>query len=274
MTRDPNKPTRRSRPKSAVAPRPQANSGDEKPIDMWADFRELTAARIGLARTGASLATRALLDLRLCHARARDAVHAPLNEAQLCADLSTFNLPVLVAASAAKDRAQYLLRPDLGRRLADASLLKSKTRQRFDVVFVITEGLSARAVAHAKPLLSELLPALPGDQWRVAPLVIVRLGRVAVGDAVAAEVRADIVVVLIGERPGLSAPDSLGAYLTWRPSRHTTDADRNCISNIRPEGIVYSDAAFKLLHLVRTMRTQEMSGVSLKDTTARLLIAN
>jgi ethanolamine ammonia-lyase small subunit len=274
MTRRPNQPTGRSPPKIAVAPRSQADSADDAPVDIWADFRKLTAARIGLARTGASLATGALLDLRLCHARARDAVHAPLDEAQLCADLGAFNLPVLVAASAATDRAQYLLRPDLGRTLADTSLLTSKARQRFDVVFVVTEGLSARAMAHAKPLLAEILPALTTDQWRVAPLIVVRLGRVAVGDAVAAAVKADIVVVLIGERPGLSAPDSLGAYLTWRPNRRTTDADRNCISNIRPEGIVYSDAAFKLLHLLRTMRAQEISGVALKDTTDRLLIAN
>jgi ethanolamine ammonia-lyase small subunit len=274
MTRRPNKPTSRSSRKSAVVPRPQANSGDNGSIDIWADFRQLTAARIGLARTGASLATGALLDLRLCHARARDAVHAPLDEAQLCADLSAFNLSVLVVASAAKDRAQYLLRPDLGRKLADALLLTSNPRQRFDVVFVVTEGLSARAMDHAKPLLAAVLPVLAGDQWRIAPLIVVRLGRVAVGDAVAASVKADIVVVLIGERPGLSAPDSLGAYLTWRPNKRTTDADRNCISNIRPEGIVYSDAAFKLLHLLRTMRTQKESGVALKDSTDRLLITN
>jgi ethanolamine ammonia-lyase small subunit len=274
MTRHPNKPRRRSPPKNAIAPRPQANSGDNAPFDIWADFRQLTAARIGLARTGASLATEALLDLRLCHARARDAVHAPLDEAQLCADLGAFNLPVLVVASAAKDRAQYLLRPDLGRKLADASLVTSKVRQRFDVVFVVTEGLSARAMAHAKPMLSAVLPALADDQWRVAPLIVVRHGRVGVGDAVAAALKADIVVVLIGERPGLSAPDSLGAYLTWRPNSRTTDADRNCISNVRPEGIVYSDAAFKLLHLLRTMRAQKISGVALKDTTDRLLFAN
>lgn len=270
MTRYPNRPTKRSQPKSA----PQANSSDNATIDIWADFRQLTAARIGLARTGASLATGALLDLRLSHARARDAVHAALDEAQLCADLSVFDLPVLVVASAAKDRAQYLLRPDLGRKLVDTSLLKSSARQRFDVVFVATEGLSARAMAHAKPLLAEVLPVLAGNQWRVAPLIVVRLGRVAVGDAVAAAAKADIVVVLIGERPGLSAPDSMGAYLTWRPNRRTTDADRNCISNIRPEGIVYSDAAFKLLHLLRTMRAQKISGVALKDTTERLLITN
>ena len=228
--------------------------------------------RTASARTGASLATGPLLDLRLSHARARDAVHAPLDEALLCAELSALDLPVLRVASAATDRTQYLMRPDLGRVLADASLLASIARERYDAVFVITEGLSARATAHAAPLLAEVVPALVGDKWRVAPLIVLRLGRVAVGDAVAAAVNADIVVVLIGERPGLSSPDSLGVYLTWRPNARTTDADRNCISNVRPEGIVYSEAAFKLLHLLRAMRAQEISGVALKDTTDRLLI--
>jgi ethanolamine ammonia-lyase small subunit len=272
MTHKPNKPAKPSRPKSGVVPPAQAQSSVEASVDMWADFRQLTSARIGLARAGASLATRPLLDLRLSHARARDAVHAPLDEAQLCADLCALDLPVLIAESAAKTRAQYLMRPDLGRILADASLLTSNAQKRFDVVFVITEGLSALAMAHAKPLLAEVLPALASEGWRIAPLIVVRLGRVAVGDAVGAAVNADIVVVLIGERPGLSAPDSLGAYLTWRPNARTTDADRNCISNIRPEGIVYAEAAFKLLHLLRAMRARKISGVALKDTTERLLI--
>jgi ethanolamine ammonia-lyase small subunit len=272
MTRKQSKPRRPARPKSAVVPPAQAESSVEASIDMWADFRKLTAARIGLARTGSSLATRPLLDLRLSHARARDAVHAPLDEAQLSADLCALGLPVLIAESAAKNRAHYLMRPDLGRMLADASLLTSNARERFDVVFVITEGLSALAMAHAKPLLAEVLPALASEGWSAAPLIVVRRGRVAVGDAVAAAVNADIVVVLIGERPGLSAPDSLGAYLTWRPSARTTDADRNCISNIRPEGMVYAEAAFKLLHLLRAMRARKISGVALKDTTERPLI--
>lgn len=246
MTRHRNKPTSPSLPKRAVGRRPQAQSRVSTSVDMWADFRQLTPARIGLARSGASLATGPLLDLRLSHARARDAVHAALDEARLCADLGALNLPVLRVASAAKDRAQYLMRPDLGRVLADESLLTSYARERYDVVFVITEGLSARATAHAKPLLAEVLPALLDERWCIAPLTVVRLGRVAIGDAVATAAKADIIVVLIGERPGLSAPDSLGAYLTWRPNARTTDADRNCISNIRPDGIVYAEAAYKL----------------------------
>jgi ethanolamine ammonia-lyase small subunit len=138
-----------------------------------------------------------------------------------------------------------------------------------DVVFVIADGLSARAVeAHARPLLDAALPRLKG--WRIAPLVVVRQGRVAIGDEVARTLRADIAVVLIGERPGLSAPDSMGAYLTFKPTPQTTDADRNCISNIRPEGLAYVDAAVTLVHLLRAMRARQISGVRLKDD--RLLL--
>jgi len=260
---------RPSRSKQAPARSP------DPPVDIWAPLRALTAARIGLAHSGASLATAPLLDLRLAHARARDAVHAPVNEQELIDALRAFDLPVRAVASEASDRSQYLMRPDLGRQLlpADAASLGDSAADRSDVVFVITEGLSARALTHAKPLLAEVLPVLAREAWRIAPLVVVRLGRVAVGDVVAAALNADIGVVLIGERPGLSAPDSMGAYLTWRPNAMTTDAQRDCISNIRPEGIGYADAAFKLLHLLRTMRMQKMSGVALKDTTDRLLIS-
>jgi ethanolamine ammonia-lyase small subunit len=248
-----------------------AETGD----DPWAGLRRHTAARIGLARSGASLATGPLLEFRLAHARARDAVHAPLDEEGLRADLAALGLPVLAVASAVRDRPQYLMRPDLGRRLApDAeAVLATHAAGDQDVAFVITDGLSARAVErHAKPLLAGLLPKLLAEGWRIAPLAIVRQGRVAIGDAVAQLLQARMVVILIGERPGLSAPDSMGAYLTWQPGPHTTDANRNCISNIRPEGIDPPDAAFKVMHLLRAMRAREMSGVGLKDETERLLI--
>ena len=125
---------------------------------------------------------------------------------------------------------------------------------------------------HARPVLAEVVPALAADGWRIAPLIVARQGRVAIGDAIAAKVHAAIVTVLIGERPGLSSPDSMGAYLTWRPGPQTTDADRNCISNIRPDGIGYADAAFKLTHMLRAIRAQGESGVRLKDSSDRLLI--
>jgi ethanolamine ammonia-lyase small subunit len=228
----------------------------------------LTAARIGLARSGASLATASLLDFRLAHARARDAVHTPLDEAQLTRDLAKLGLPMLTVASAAHDRQQYLMRPDLGRHLcADtAAVLASHAKGDCDVAFVISDGLSACAVqAHAAPVLADTLPPLRAEGWRIAPLTVALRGRVALGDAIATALNAAAVVVLIGERPGLSAPDSMGAYLTWRPTPQTTDAERNCISNIRPEGLGYVDTAVKLVRLLRAMRTRQVSGVALKD---------
>jgi len=235
---------------------------------------KLTAARIGLRRAGASLATGPLLEFQLAHARARDAVHAPFDAARLAADLAGLGGLILTIASAAADRQCYLMRPDLGRRLApEAEAILAPQAGRHDVVFVVTDGLSARAVAmHAQPVLAHALPALSGEGWRIAPFVIVRHGRVAIGDAIAAALGADSVVVLIGERPGLTAADSMGAYLTWQPRLQTTDAERNCISNIRPEGIGYADAAFKLAHLLRAMRTRRLSGVQLKDDSDRLLL--
>jgi ethanolamine ammonia-lyase small subunit len=243
----------------------------------WAGLRALTAARIGLQRSGASLATGPLLELRLAHARARDAVHAPLDEERLRADLAALRLPVLTVSSAVRDRPQYLMRPDLGRQLAPdgGAALSAQAGGGFGLALVVRVGLSARAVArHAAPLLAALVPQLEADGWRIAPLVIVRQGRVAIGDAVAQLLRARMVTVLIGERPGLSAPDSMGAYLTWQPGPHTTDANRNCVSNIRPEGIDPVEAAGKVLRLLRAMRARELSGVGLKDETERLLIDN
>jgi len=241
---------------------------------LWTHLRSLTAARIGLRRTGASLATAPLLDFKLAHARARDAVREPLDEARLIADTAALGLPVLAVASAAEDRQRYLMRPDLGRRLAPgAEATLAPYGSGFDVVFVVADGLSARAVQiHAKPVLAEVLPVLRAEGWRIAPLVTARHGRVAIGDEIAIALRADCVVVLIGERPGLTAPDSMGAYLTWQPCSRTTDADRNCVSNIRPEGIGYGDATFKITYILRSMRARRLSGVQLKDDSDWLLI--
>jgi ethanolamine ammonia-lyase small subunit len=240
--------------------------------DLWRGLRRLTAARIGMRRSGASLATGPLLDLKLAHARARDAVHEALDTTKLAADLTGLDVEIIQIASAAEGQQQYLMRPDLGRRLApDAEAVLARHAARYDVAFVVTGGLSARAVqAHAQPTLAGIFPSLRGEGWRIAPLVIVRHGRVAIGDVIATLLGADCVAVLIGERPGLSAPDSMGAYLTWQPHPGTTDADRNCISNIRPDGIGYSDAAHKLLHLLRAMHGRRISGVQLKDDSDRL----
>ena len=256
------------RPPAPIASRSVA------PDEPWAELRRFTAARIALPRSGASLATAPLLEFRLAHARARDAVHAELDPARLAASLAPLGLPVLTVASAAQDRLQYLMRPDLGRRLADgdAARLAADAGAGADVAFIMADGLSARAVeSHAQPLLALLIPPLAAS-WRVAPLVVARHGRVALGDAVARALRAEIAVVLIGERPGLSAPDSMGAYLTFRPTPATTDAERNCVSNIRPEGLGYADAAFRLARLLAAMRARRLSGVALKDDADRLLI--
>jgi ethanolamine ammonia-lyase small subunit len=242
--------------------------------DVWAGLRRFTPARIGLRRTGASLATAPLLDFQLAHARARDAVHEALDIDRLATEVAGFGVKVLAAASAVQDRQQHLMRPDFGRRLApDSRATLTPHAGEYDVVFVVADGLSARAVqTHAEPVLAIVLPRLAAENWRIAPVVIVRHGRVAIGDAIADVLGARCVAVLIGERPGLSAPDSMGAYLTWQPGPRTTDADRNCISNIRPEGIGYADAGLKLTHLLRTMRSRRVSGVQLKDDSDRLLI--
>lgn len=248
-------------------------SQKDTPSALWRDLRALTAARIGLPRSGASVATAPLLEFQLAHARARDAVHEELDADRLRADQSPLGLPVMVVDSAVGARHDYLMRPDLGRQLSQESEAALAAHAgRYDVALVVADGLSARAVqTHATPVLAALLPTLSAQSWRIAPLVIARNGRVAIGDAIARALGADAVAILIGERPGLSAPDSMGAYLTWQPTPETTDADRNCISNIRPEGIGYVDAAFKIAHLLRAMRARKLSGVRLKDESDGLL---
>jgi len=223
----------------------------------WDELRRTTAARIGLERAGPALATRPLLDLRLAHARARDAVHAALDEPGLRAALPH---PAIAVRSRAPDRRAYLLRPDLGRALEPTELLPPGP---YDLAVVIADGLSATAtLRHAPPLLAELLP-LPGVS--LAPLVIAHQARVALGDRIAEALGAAAILILIGERPGLSAPDSLGAYLTWSPGPRTTDAHRNCVSNIRPDGLSYAAAARTLAYLIARMRDLRLTGVALKD---------
>jgi len=201
-------------------------------------------------------------------------VHEPIDATRLADDLAALGGQALTVASAAQDRQTYLMRPDLGRRLAPgADAVLAPHGGSYDVALVVADGLSARAVQmHATPLLAGVLPALHAVGWRIAPLVIVRHGRVAIGDAIAAALGAACVAILIGERPGLSAPDSMGAYLTWQPGPHATDADRNCISNIRPEGIGYAEAAQKVANLLRAMQMRRLSGVRLKDEAGGPLI--
>lgn len=223
---------------------------------MAIDLRSFTPARVALGRSGHSIPTSEQLRFQLDHARARDAVYEPLDAASL-------GLPHVLLGTEARDRGVYLRRPDLGRRLSEASraLLQPGS---YDAALVIADGLSARAVHHhAAALVEALLPLL--EDWRLAPLSVVLHGRVAVGDEIGERLGAQMVVVLIGERPGLTSPDSLGVYLTWNPRVGRTDAERNCISNIRAEGLRYGAAAHTLHFLMRAARARELSGVRLKE---------
>lgn len=239
--------------------------------NRWDVLRRHTSARIALGRAGVSLPTAAHLAFQAAHAQARDAVHQALDHDGLVARLAAAGHAVAPARSAAPDRVAYLQRPDLGRRLnlgsrerlADLGAAQGET----DVAFVIADGLSALAVErHALPLLEAIRRRLAEEgDWRVAPVVVVEQGRVAVGDDVGAALRAGMAVVLIGERPGLSAPDSLGVYLTFAPRPGRTDAERNCISNIHQGGLGYAAAAETLHYLLREARRRGLSGVMLKD---------
>ena len=245
---------------------------------LAARLRQLTPARIALRRTGISLATSEVLDFQLAHGRARDAVHLPLQPANLLAALRKVSDsdPILIH-SAATDRPTYLKRPDLGRKLSEASRkrLESLANKPCDLAIVLADGLSALAVErNAEPLLAELLPmlklAFPG--MTLAPLSVVEQGRVAIGDEIANLLSSELAIVLIGERPGLSSPDSLGIYITWQPQPgRTTDAERNCISNIRTDGLSYAQAAARLLHYIREARERRQTGVALKDPEDRKL---
>ena len=245
---------------------------DLTPVEMSHAAREAlrsyTPARIGLESTGVSLATRPLLDFQLAHARARDAVHAAIDVRMLCDELRRCGLPALALQSKAGDRATYLRRPDLGRALSEDSAMQL-TPGEYDVVFVIADGLSALAVErHALQLVQAVLPLIVG--WRPAPVCVVEQGRVAVGDAIGEALHAPLAVVMIGERPGLSSPDSLGVYITWEPRRGRKDSERNCISNIREEGLGYAAAASRLHYYMQESSRRHMTGLGLKDPAENL----
>lgn len=235
--------------------------------DTWSALRAFTPARIALGRTGSSQPTAAQLAFGLAHARARDAVHAPLDVAALEAALRDAGFDVLQARSRAADRPTYLRRPDLGRRVDAASVAALRAAAPSpapDLVFVVADGLSATAVArHAVPVLVEARARLAG--WAIGPVTIATQARVALGDEVGEALGARAVALLVGERPGLSSPDSLGIYLTWSPRVGRTDAERNCISNVRPEGLSYARAAATLAGLLEGARRLGSTGVVLKD---------
>jgi len=235
--------------------------------DRWRHLRRFTPARIALGRAGNSLPTTALLEVGLAQARARDAVHEPAQQQQMQELLQAQQFEVIAVRSAAGDRQQYLRRPDLGRRLDEASrarLLARAASPGPDIVLVVADGLSSSArLRHALPLLEILRREL--HQGQLGPIVVAEQARVALGDEIGQILHARALAMLIGERPGLSAPDSLGIYFTHGPVVGRTDAERNCISNVRPGGLDSAVAAHQLLALMQGARRLGRSGVDLKD---------
>ena len=236
--------------------------------DPWAGLKAFTAARIALGRSGTSVPLREALAFRLAHAHARDAVYSALATEQLLSDLQALPVNVCQAHSRATTRQEYLQRPDWGRQLDEAShaLLVGQATGECDVVVVLADGLSATAINdHGLPLLRLLLPQLHQAGLRLAPVVLAEQARVALGDEIGQLLQARLSLVLIGERPGLSSPNSLGAYFTFGPRPGLTDEARNCVSNIRPEGLTYPAAAAKLFFLIQEAFRLQLSGVQLKD---------
>lgn len=243
-------------------------TGPVVPPDPWSALRAHTAARIALGRCGASLPTAEWLRFGVAHAQARDAVHQGLDEVALARSLAAHGFETVVVESEAADRPTYLQRPDLGRRLSARSrgLLQAVRGDPPDVLLVLGDGLSAAAAErHALPLLREWRPLAEQAGWRWGPVVLARQCRVALGDEIGQALGARLVAVLLGERPGLSSPDSLGVYLTFAPQPGRRDAERNCISNIRPEGLAPGEAAHRLAWLAGAALRRGATGITLKD---------
>ncbi len=230
-------------------------------------LKEYTGARVALGRCGSSLTTGDLLDFKLCHARARDAVHIPLDFDKISAEISAAaGTDIIYLESMAEGRDEYLRRPDFGRRLSERSIrIMNTLKEEFDISISVADGLSSMAIdKNSVQFLSMLLPSLR-KQYTVAPVALVRHGRVAIADEIAHAFHAKLAIILIGERPGLKSPDSMGLYMTYAPEPGTTDERRNCISNIRPGGLSCSAGVSKLLYLINESMSKKLSGVELKD---------
>lgn len=241
--------------------------------DAWQTLQQYTNARIALGRTGHAVPLQQVLDFKLAHAFARDAVHSELDKPHLTKGLEELCPKHYWLHSKAEDRTTYLQRPDLGRRLQanSSQQLAVAATNPVDISIVIVDGLSATAInQHAISFLQIILPKLQAKQWTLAPITVVQQGRVAIGDEIGMLLQAKLSIVLIGERPGLSSPDSMGAYITYQPTIGNTDERRNCISNIRPEGLQLENAANTLLYLVSEALRLQLSGVGLKDETKLL----
>ena len=239
--------------------------------DIWHPLKAFTSARIALGRTGTAIPLKEVLAFKLAFAYAKDAVYSALNLDELTTQLSGLNLPIYSLKSQATSRAEYLQRPDYGRLLRPQSidLLKNiRSTTQYDVAFIIADGLSATAInKHAFAVIQLLINELNRLNYSIAPISIVEQGRVAISDEIGFYLNAQMSVILIGERPGLTSPDSMGAYLTFNPQLGLTDESRNCVSNIRPEGLVYEFAAQKILYLIQESLRLQLSGVALKDNT-------
>lgn len=252
-------------------PMDETNDLTQKTENPWLDLRRLTPARIALGRTGTSIPTSAQLDFQAAHAQARDAVHLPFEHAPIIESLTAKGRDTLLLHSAAADRNAYLQRPDLGRKLDEASVQAVTDYAQahpggIDLAVVVADGLSSLAVhRHTLPFLERMEEQARAEGWTLSPVILVEQGRVAVADEIGERLGAKMVVILIGERPGLSSPDSLGLYFTYAPKVGLTDASRNCISNVRLEGLSYGMAAHRLLYLMREACRRQLSGVSLKD---------
>ena len=238
--------------------------------DRWNKLRSTTSARIALGRAGGSLPTQEWLEFKAAHAAARDAVHNEFHAEQLASEVAALGLETVIVDSAAPDRLIYLQRPDLGRRLDEPSQKKleelASSQPACELAIIVSDGLSALAVhRQATPLLAKLVPTLLNDGWRLTPIVIARFGRVGLQDQIGQLLGTQLALTLIGERPGLGSPDSLGAYLVYAPKSGNTDANRNCVSNIRPEGLPWGEAAETIRYLLNAARTKRLSGVQLKD---------
>lgn len=240
--------------------------------DPWEPLKEFTAARIALGRVGDSIPLRQELEFKLAHAHARDAVYSELNTGMLLNGLKNHEIPVIQLHSQAENRQQYLQRPDLGRIPGEPSMqVIADHSAPCDICLILADGLSANAInANAIPLLNTLIPLLKAMEYRLSPLCIAEQARVAIADHIAAGLQAKLSVILIGERPGLSSADSIGAYLTYAPAPGLTDESRNCISNIRGQGLSTKLAAEKILYLIQEAFRLKLSGVNLKDNAGLL----
>jgi ethanolamine ammonia-lyase small subunit len=242
--------------------------------DAWHALKVFTNARIALGKTGTAIPLKEVLQFKLAFAHARDAVYSVLDNKDLSSGLAFFKLPIYFLQSEADNRTVYLQRPDLGKLLNDHSKkqILSTDHLHYDIAIILADGLSATAINnHAIPVLQLLVPVLQQLQYTISPIVVVQNARVAISDEVGSLFNAKLSLVLIGERPGLTSPDSMGTYLTFSPMPGLTDESRNCISNIRPEGLQYKPATDKILYLIQESLRLNLSGVNLKDNEKQIL---